>query len=165
MNRYLRIFLRQPYTNNNIKNVPILKNIEQTIYNYDKHKLDIYPYKGVTNKDNFKEIFNIKTGCNFTPENFRNFRLNKLDNCHGMIIIRTDVSESTAFELGYLYAKYRIPVFYMIHKDCPLNTTLLKDLYPDVTYCNFINNEYKEPLIKFIDNLGRMNNILEYENI
>jgi len=165
MNRCLRLFLRQPYTNNNIKNTPILKEIEKNIYNYEKHDLDIYPYKGVTKKKDFKEIFTIKTGCNFTPENFRNYRLNKLDICHGMIIIRTDVSESTAFELGYIYAKYKIPIFYMIHETCPLNTTLLKDLYPDVTYCNFSNGEYKKPLIKFMDNLGKMNNIMEYENI
>ena len=66
--------------------------------------------KQVSNINFSQEIFNIKTGCNFTPENFRNFRLNKLDNCHGMIIIRTDVSESTAFELGYSYAKYKIPI-------------------------------------------------------
>jgi carbamoyl-phosphate synthase large subunit len=80
-------------------------------------------------KDTFRESFTLKTGLPFNPENFRNHRIQLLEKADAMIIFRTGLSESTVFEIAYNIMKgKKIPIFFVIHPDHIIKTTLIRDL-------------------------------------
>ena len=78
-----------------------------------------------------------------------------------MFIIRNNFSESTAFELGYIYSKYpNLPIFFAINNNSPIKTTLLKDIHPNVTYINYDNiNDVKIRLYNWLDDVAIYNNV------
>jgi hypothetical protein len=69
------------------------------------------------------------SGGHRDPRALRDLRL--LDSAHAMLVVRTAPSESGAYEVAYnVHAGPRIPVFFAVHRSCPLGTTLLYDLAP-----------------------------------
>ncbi len=65
------------------------------------------------------------------PRAFRDRRLRLLDSAHAMLVVRTAPSESGAYEVAYnVHAGPRIPVFFAVHRGCPMDTTLLHGLSP-----------------------------------
>ncbi|MFI9584650.1 hypothetical protein ACIHCQ_23050 [Streptomyces sp. NPDC052236] len=88
------------------------------------------------------------------PGAFRDRRLRMLDSAHAMLVIRTAPSESGAYEIAYnVHAGPRIPVFFAVHRGCPMESTLLHDLAPlvDVRYVEFTRTvELAEELREFL---------------
>ena len=72
-----------------------------------------------------------------------------------MMIVRTSLSESGAFEVAYnIFGGRRIPMFFAIWRQAPIKTTLLRDLdeFGCVTYVTFDNpEELRRPLNKFME--------------
>ena len=60
-----------------------------------------------------------------------------------MVVLRTGLSESTAFEVAveFVRRKYSIPVFYAIEPGCEIKTTLLRELTGSSMW--YANVEYK----------------------
>jgi len=155
----IRLFLRQPFTETSSNN-EILK-IMNILNNYKKFSMNVLPYKCAGESTDFKTIFEEKTKNTFSPENFRNYRLDSIRKSNSMFIIRNNMSESTAFELGYIYSKYpSLPLFFAINKKTPIKTTLLQDLHPNATYYT-----YKEPediiadLYNWLDSIAVINHV------
>ncbi len=155
----LRLFFRQPFTQNSSPN--IINKVNNLINKYSRHVVKVNPYMCVSNKNSFKKDFEKVTNIPFTPENFRNYRLDKIRQSHASLIIRTAMSESTAFELGYMYSKFpNMPMLIAVQKNTPITTTLLQDLHPDVKYVHFNEiAEIKDDLYNFFDNIGQINNL------
>ena len=160
MFRYIKLFIRQPFTETSSKND--LDKIMSFINTYKRHKLDVLPYKSVGESTDFKNIFENKTGIKFNPENFRNYRLDNIRKCNAMFIMRNNLSESTAFELGHIYTKYPdLPIFFAIDNNCPIKTTLLQDLHPNVLYRHYNKpNDIKDDLYHWLDLIGETNFVL-----
>ncbi|WP_269859599.1 hypothetical protein [Streptomyces sp. RPT161] len=71
------------------------------------------------------------SGDHRDPRTFRDRRLRLLDSAHAMLVVRTAPSESGAYEIAYnVHAGPRVPVFFAVHRGCPMDTTLLNDLAP-----------------------------------
>jgi len=157
----IRLFLRQPFTETNSKN-EILK-IMGILNDYKKYPMKILPYKSAGESEDFKSIFKNETGIPFTPENFRNYRLNNIRKSNSMFIIRNSMSESTAFELGHIYSIYpNLPIFYAVHRNSPIKTTLLQDLHPNVVYYTYKNPEDITPdLYNWLDLIANNNNVMQ----
>jgi len=135
---YKTIFIRQPLTqtsNNDIDCVKMVFDQLRIIENYR-----FVPTLEAQNKNTFKIHFTDTTGMEFTPTNFRNYRLFLIDNADAIVYIRTGLSESGHFELGYNFAKENpIPVLFLYHSNCPITTTLSREL-PNVSYVEFNEN-------------------------
>ena len=82
------------------------------------------------------------------------------------------MSESTAFELGYIYSKYpNLPIFFAINNNTPIKTTLIQDLHPNAVYCNYDNPDDITPkFYNWLDFIAKNNNVMKtgglhnYEN-
>ena len=155
----IRLFIRQPFTETRSKNE--LNRIFSIIDKYKKYPLEILPYKSAGESSDFKSIFEKNTKIKFTPQNFRNYRLDNIRQSNSMLIIRNNMSESTAFELGYIYSKYpHLPIFFAINNKSPIKTTLLKDLHPNVTYINYDDiNDINIRLYNWLDDVAISNNV------
>ena len=158
----IRLFFRQPFTQNTSTNH--ISKLHNLLDQYSKYHIKINPYKSASNKDTFKKEFEDNTSIPFTPENFRNHRLNCIRKSNCMLIVRNNLSESTAFELGYIYAKYpHLPIFYAIDKKYPIKSTLIKDLHPNVLYYNYNKPEdLTQELYEWLDSIGNNNNIKHF---
>ena len=103
----------------------------------------------------FRARFELDTGRRFTPQNFRTARLQLLDQADAMVVIRTGLSESGAFELAYnIFGGNRVPVFFAVWKRAPIETTLLRDLdeLVPIRYVGFADpRELRAPLLDFFD--------------
>jgi len=102
----------------------------------------------------FIENFEAKTGLNFTPKTFRNYRIGLINEADALVFIRTSMSESGAFELSYnLHSENPKPVFYAHWRYAPIKTTLLKELDQEfpVSYCEFIQaRDIREEFSAFV---------------
>ena len=105
----------------------------------------------------FKKAFEESTKQEFTPENFRRFRLKNLERCDAFLVIRDTMSESTAFELGHLYAhRPNTPVFFAVHQSAEIKTTLIRELNENSVYYTFDEpDEVEAPLMKWLSELGQ----------
>tara|TARA_A100001011_G_C13923979_1_gene680324 strand:- start:69 stop:578 length:510 start_codon:yes stop_codon:yes gene_type:complete len=104
--------------------------------------------------ESFKKSFTESTGLEFTAKNFRDYRLKQIDETDLMIIFRTSLSESSAFELAYnIFSERRAPVFFAIHESAPIKTTLIRELESelDINYIQFSKpEELSIPIHKFL---------------
>jgi hypothetical protein len=75
-----------------------------------------------------------------------------------MLIIRTGLSESGAFEVSYnIYGGRCVPMFFAVWKQAPIKTTLLRDLdsIADATYITFEHaGELEKPLCEFLSRVA-----------
>jgi carbamoyl-phosphate synthase large subunit len=71
-----------------------------------------------------------------------------------MIVIRTGLSESGAFEVAYnIFGGKRVPIFFAVWDQAPIKTTLLRDLdeLVPVRYVTFSSpEELRQPLLDFL---------------
>ena len=72
-----------------------------------------------------------------------------------MIVIRTGLSESGAFEIAYnIFGGRQVPIFFAVWEQAPIKTTLLRELEDlvDVRYVTFDRPEdLRVPLMQFLD--------------
>lgn len=153
----IRLFVRQSFTEAGDKESWTIQEVLETLKSFDGNRYDLDILTGLRARSgkNFKLAFENKTGVPFTPKNFRKKRRELLAKSDAMVVIRTGLSESTAFEIAYnLFEGKRVPIFFAIADYAPIKTTLLKELeeYTDVVYCTFNEvSQLKRPLQAFLD--------------
>lgn len=115
------------------------------------------------NSNTFRTAFTEATGIPFTPANFRRYRLKLLSQANCMLVIRTGLSESGAFEISFnAYAGNRAPVFFAIWDKSPIKTTLLRELEeicPGTLYYTFsdpTDSDFREALISFFEDASKL---------
>jgi carbamoyl-phosphate synthase large subunit len=161
--RRIRLFIRQPFTETSEREAVVVQGVLDIL-----RKIDGTPYKfqfltGYQAQDShtFRPHFERETGQKFTPQNFRRDRLRLIDQADAIIVIRTGLSESTAFEVAYnIFGGSAVPIFFAIWDQAPIKTTLLRDLneIEPVRYVTFSNpEELTDPLLDFFGTLAKDN--------
>ena len=147
----IKLFVRQPFTQSGQEQ----KQLVQSVLDL----LSLFPVQVLTgtqaeDADSFKQAFERRSGLPFTPKNFRTERLALLKQAEKMVVIRAEMSESSAFEVAYNIASgLKLPIFFAIWKPFPIKTTLLQDLDDlcPATYVSFEQaGELKKPLSEFL---------------
>ena len=117
--------------------------IVDNVVNYLKQHisdLEFLPADMAASSDDYQLAFRRQTGIEFTPNNYRNYRLRLLSVVDAVLYIHTSANDSDAYELSHnLSALHPKPVFFAIWRGAPIQSPLLKDLdllYP-VSYCQF----------------------------
>ncbi|WP_345279422.1 hypothetical protein [Streptomyces gulbargensis] len=104
-------------------------------------------------EESFRLTFQTRTGQEFTPSAFRAWRLGLLARAQAMVIVRTELSESGAFEIAYNSVITRAPMLFAVHTSMPITTTLLQDLNQlcPTSYVTFDHpTEIATPLRRFL---------------
>ena len=74
---------------------------------------------------------------------------------HGIVIIKNNISETSAFEFGYIRAKYpELPIFYAFDKSIPNNNLSIKKISNTNFY--YFNDPYdlKKELFNWIEEIN-----------
>jgi carbamoyl-phosphate synthase large subunit len=153
--RAIKLFIRQPFTETSEREAVVIQGVLDVL-----HKLNSTPYAlqfltaaQAQDSSTFRPQFERETGQKFTPQNFRKDRLQRIDQADAIVVIRTGLSESTAFEVAYsIFERPAVPIFFAIWDQAPIKTTLLRDLNEigPVRYATFSNpDELAEPLLDF----------------
>jgi carbamoyl-phosphate synthase large subunit len=153
----LRIFIRQPFSQTTAREQAMVQSVLDLMreLNGRPHHLEFLTGDHAERSDTFRGRFELDTGRSFTPRIFRAARLKLLGRADAMIVIRTGLSESGAFELAYnIFGGNRVPVFFAIWKQTPFETTLLRDL-DDLVIARYVTfadpMELREPLLEFLE--------------
>jgi carbamoyl-phosphate synthase large subunit len=162
--RALKIFLRQPFTQSSKSDVARIQSVMDVIKRSDgkPYKLDFLTTPIAESEDSFKIAFETTQRKAFTPFNFRNHRLGLLKEADAFIIIKTSLSESTAFEVSYnIFGGRNVPMLFAIHESSfPIKTTLLReldDLASHVEYVTFKNGEdLQAPIQSFLKRVAEI---------
>lgn len=162
--RNIKIFIRQGFTESSVEKQEKLQHAFNSLLNFqtDDTKFTLVTGNKAESKDTFKTNFEIENNREFNPENFRDYRLNKLHEADAMVILRTSLSESTVFEVAYnILQGPNIPVFFAIDPEAPLKTTLLRELdgYQNATVVYKTMDHGIENITKDIDFLNFVNNL------
>lgn len=153
-----KLFIRQPFTETNEEEALVIQAVLDVVQGLDgkPYDLDILTGQKAQSQHTFRYQFRRDTGMKFTPKRFRRTRLRLIDEADAMMIVRTGLSESGAFEVAYnIFGGNQIPMFFAIWKGAPIRTTLLRDLddLAHVSYVTFDNpDEIAAPLVDFIGN-------------
>lgn len=146
----LRVFVRQPLTRAGGEDARLVQAVLDELAAAGAEVLT-----GVVAQtaESFRSAFEAATGAMFSPSAFRAWRLGLLARAHTMVIVRTELSESGAFEIAYNSVVTQRPMFFAVHAGMPIITTLLQDLDPlcPTTYVTFDDpSELAEPLGRFL---------------
>lgn len=128
----LHVFIRQPFTQTRGADEQVilegamseLRSLQTTA----NINLNFLVRPEAQNAETFKRNFEQDTGLKFTPKNFRDYRLAKLQAADAFIFLRTGLSESGAFELAVNAYGRKIPTLMAIWDKTPIKTTLLREL-------------------------------------
>ena len=169
--RSIRLFVRQPFTETSEREAVIVQGVLDVLHeiNGTPYKLQFLTGQQAQNSGTFRLHFEKKTGQAFTPQNFRRDRLQLIDQADAIVVIRTGLSESTAFELAYsMFGRPPAPIFFAIWDQAPIKTTLLRDLNEivPVRYVTFSEPaELIGPLLDFFGACAKENGThsTEYE--
>ncbi|RJG07413.1 carbamoyl-phosphate synthase large subunit [Noviherbaspirillum cavernae] len=142
IDRPLNLFIRQPFTESGQEEQGIIADVLQLIdsANGAPHAFNYLTGLHAESAETFKQSFELETGQPFTPQSFRDHRLELLDHADAVINIRVGMSESSAFELAYhIFKGSCAPILFLVWKHAPIKTTLLRELQNlcDVTYLEF----------------------------
>jgi carbamoyl-phosphate synthase large subunit len=146
----LRAFVRQPLTRAASKDALLVQGVLDELA---AAGVEVLTGPVAQTAESFRSAFEDTTGEVFTPSAFRAWRLGLLGRAHMMVIVRTELSESGAFEIAYNSVVTRRPMFFAVHAGMPITTTLLRDLEPlcPTTYVTFEDpGELAEPLARFL---------------
>jgi hypothetical protein len=138
----LKLFIRQPFTESGESQQTLVAEVLAQVeaHNGAPHSFRYLTGRQAESADTFRVSFEAESGQPFTPRAFRAHRLGLLGQADAFINIRVGMSESSAFELAYhVFAGACTPVLFLVWKQAPVKTTLLKDLgnLCDVTYLEF----------------------------
>jgi carbamoylphosphate synthase large subunit len=153
----LRLFVRQPLTQTSSRELPVLEGVFRMLAELgaDGPPLELLGAVRAEGAETFRAAFTRQTGLLFTAEAFRRTRLEHLRRADAMLVIRTGISESGAFEMAYnIFGGVRAPMFVAVWDQAPIRTTLLQsldDLCP-VRYVTFSQpEELRRPLLSFLN--------------
>ena len=137
----INVFVRQPFTQSSKEDCCRIQSIMDILSDLKQDlPLNFLTPLKAQSQDSFKQFFEQDQKKEFTPKNFRDYRLNLIDQADAFVVIRAGLSESGAFELAYnIFKANKAPVFFAIWEQAPIKTTLLRDLSDlcDVTYKTF----------------------------
>jgi carbamoyl-phosphate synthase large subunit len=138
----LKLFVRQPFTESGEAEQALIASVLERIADHDgnPHSFHYLTGRKAENAQTFRASFKAECGHDFTPQRFRQHRLDLLSQADAFVNIRVGMSESSAFELAYhVFRGACTPVLFLVWKHAPIKTTLLKDLdhLCDVTYLEF----------------------------
>lgn len=146
----LRVFVRQPLTRAGSKDAHLVQGVLDEL---TAAGTQILTGSVAQTTESFRSAFEAATGEVFSPSAFRAWRLGLLARAHAMVIVRTELSESGAFEIAYNSVVTRRPMFFAVHAGMPITTTLLQDLETlcPTTYVTFEDpSELAESLGRFL---------------
>lgn len=127
----IKVFVRQPLTESTPREQKIVQVALDGIFTPPRSNgstLECLTGHTAFDKDSFKQAFAQKTG-EFTPKKFRDTRLSLLNQADVMLIIRTGLSESGAFEVAYnIFGGQNVPMLFAIWVEAEIRTTLLREL-------------------------------------
>jgi len=152
----LRLFIRQSFTECGWQEQQVVQSVLDVLQNLNgkPHPFDIVTGSAAHSRDNFRSVFQHETGLAFSPSNFRHHRLSLLRHADAMLVVRTGLSESGAFEVAYnLFKGKNVPMFFAIWRQSPIKTTLLRELHDlgTVVYVDFEHpEELRKPLRNFL---------------
>jgi hypothetical protein len=138
----LNLFVRQPFTESKSDDKSLIQSVMDLIADIGSEmpaaKLNLLTGSQAESATTFKSAFETATGIAFTPSAFRKHRLTLLDRSDAMVVVRTSLSESSAFEVAYSVLRNpERPILFAVHETCPFRTTLLQDLQ-DLTPATYI---------------------------
>jgi carbamoyl-phosphate synthase large subunit len=154
--RRIRLFIRQPLTETSPREAAIVQDVLDVLQqiNGSPYELQFLTGHQAQSRETFRQQFESEAGQQFTPASFRETRLDLLNQADVMIVIRTGLSESGAFEVAYnIFGGKGVPVFFAVWDQAPIRTTLLRDLdeLVPVRYVTFSNpEELRQPLLDFL---------------
>ena len=154
--RRIRLFIRQPLTETSPREAAIIQGVLDVLQqiNGSPYELQFLTGQQAQSSETFRQQFEREAGQQFTPSSFRETRLDLLNQADVMIVIRTGLSESGAFEVAYnIFGGKRVPVFFAVWDQAPIKTTLLRDLdeLVPVRYVTFSSpEELRQPLLDFL---------------
>ncbi|MEI6789699.1 MAG: hypothetical protein WCK42_00775 [Myxococcaceae bacterium] len=147
----IKLFVRQPFTQSGHAQKHVVQGVLDVLGTFP---VEILTGTRAEEASTFKQAFERRSGLPFSPRNFREERLALLKQADAMVVIRAEMSESSAFEVAYSIASgLNIPIFFAVWKLYPIKTTLLQDLGDlcPATYVQFEQpEELKEPLELFL---------------
>lgn len=159
----MKLFIRQSFTQADGSQSKLVQKVLNAIKKEYRH-VEFLTGSTALCSESFRDHFEDSAGVEFTPTAFREYRLDLIDQCDAIVVIRTSMSESGAFELSYnFHNKNPKPVFYALWKKAPIKTTLLRELdshYP-VVYCEF---EQAEEIINRFREFTAQYNLLKEEH-
>lgn len=151
----MKVFIRQPFTESSEAERRIIQSVIDVITGLQEE----IPFVILTDTEaqtgeSFRVRFEELTGQRFTAPIFRRWRLSLLAEADAMVIIRTGLSESSAFEVAYnIYGGRRVPMLFCVWEHSPIKTTLLSELV-DLCPANYVTfgaaAELKWPLREFL---------------
>ena len=153
----VRVFVRQPFTESGDLEKLIIQGVLDVLGSLHA---DVLTGLEAQSQETFRQSFERNTGLPFTPQNFRLVRLSMLAAADAMIVIRTSLSESGAFEAAYnVFGGRQVPMFFAVWKNAPIKTTLLRELdeFCEAEYVTFEHpEELREPLTRFLNAATRL---------
>src|SRR5262249_30208791 len=111
----LRLFIRQPFTETDAREAAVIQGVLDVLQqlNGAPYALQFLTGHWAESSHTFRQRFEREAGQPFTPARFRETRLDLLNQADVMIVIRTGLSESGAFEVAYnIFGGKRVPVFF-----------------------------------------------------
>lgn len=145
-----RVFVRQPLTRAGNKDARLVQGVLDELA---AAGAEVVTGPTAQTAESFRLAFEVATGGVFSPSAFRAWRLGLLARAHAMVIVRTELSESGAFEVAYNSVVTRRPMFFAVHAGMPITTTLLQNLEPlcPTAYVTFEDpSELAKPLVGFL---------------
>ena len=123
----MRLFVRQGFTETDGQARETVKGVLDLLNDWP----DVEITTGCRAQDGttFRQTFEAENGILFSPSAFRRHRLRLLRQSDAMVVIRTGLSESTAFEVAHnVGCGPDLPMLFAVHSSAPIRTTLLQDL-------------------------------------
>lgn len=154
------IFIRQPFTETSVSEQAVISGVIKVITDVTKadeeREFNILTGERAFHSNNFIQEWEKLTGLQFSPAAFRDYRIGLINKSDAFINIRTNMSESSAFEIAYNAYNKKSPMFFAVWDNAPIRTTLLQELEDlcEVTYVKFFSAEELNNHIKaFIEKL------------
>jgi len=144
----IRTFVRQPFTESGNDEKAVVQGVLDLLRNLNGQPYLLKVITGLVahSQDTFRQSFKSETGLDFTPQNFRAARLRLLHSADAMIVVRTSLSESGAFEVAYnIFGGRKIPMFFAVWRQAPIKTTLLRDL-DELCCASYVTFDHPEEL-------------------
>ena len=156
----IKVFVRQPLTQTTEREARIIQAALDGIGGLvgdGRFALEFLTGTKAHDNDSFRQAFTSESGGAFAPRRFRDTRLALLARADVMLVVRTGLSESGAFEVAYnIYGGRRIPMLFAVWDEAEIKTTLLRDLddLAKVRYVRFSDPAaVASELARFLDDI------------
>jgi hypothetical protein len=128
----IKVFVRQPLTQTGEREARVVQAALDGIGGLvgdGRYALELLTGSKAHDNESFRQAFSTEAGAAFAPRRFRDTRLALLSRADVMLVLRTGLSESGAFEIAYnIYGGRRIPILFAVWDEAEIKTTLLRDL-------------------------------------